>query len=152
MLKNKLILEHLDKKIVGLNNLGDIVVPPNGWIYTIRKAINMSLRQLGQRLNITPQSVKEIEEREKNGTISLKVLKQVAKALDMKFVYGFIPNDKSLEKMVEKRATELAKEIVLRTSTQMYLENQKVSDNRLKKAIKEKAEELKNEMPRILWD
>ena len=152
MLKNKLILEQLDKKIVGLNNLGDIVVPPNGWIYTIRKAINMSLRQLGQRLNITPQSVKEIEEREKNGTISLKVLKQVAMALDMKFVYGFIPNDKSLEKMVEKRATELAKKIVLRTSTQMYLENQKVSDDRLKKAIKEKAEELKNEMPRILWD
>ncbi len=152
MKNNKIIIEQLDRKIIGLKKLGEMVVPPNGWIYSIRKALNMSLRQLGKRLNITPQSVKEIEEREKNGTVSLKVLKQVAKALDMKFVYGFIPNDKSLEKMVEKRATELAKEIVLRTSTQMYLENQKVSDDRLKKAIKEKAEELKNEIPRILWD
>ena len=152
MKTNKLILEQLDKKIIKLNELGEIVLPPNGWIYSIRKAINMSLRQLGKRLNITPQSVKEIEEREKNGTISIKVLKQVANALDMKLVYGFVPNDKSLENMVEKRATELAEKIVLRTSTQMNLEEQKVSDDRLKKAIKQKTEELKNEMPRFLWD
>ena len=112
----------------------------------------MSLRQLGKRLNITPQSVKEIEEREKQGTISIKVLKQVATALDMKFVYGFIPNDKTLEKMIEKRAAELARKIVLRTSTQMNLEDQKISDERLNKAIKEKTEELKNGTPKILWD
>ena len=152
MKTNKLILEQLDKKIVKFNELGEIALPPNGWIYSIRKAINMSLRQLGKRLNITPQSVKEIEEREKNGTISIKVLRQVARAFDMKFVYGFVPIDKSLENMVEKRATELAKSIVMRTSTQMNLEDQKISDERIKKAIKEKAEELKKEMPKILWD
>lgn len=152
MNKKKLILEQLDKKIIRFNELDKIVLPPNGWIYSIRQAINMSLRQLGKRLNITPQSVKEIEEREKNGTISIKVLKQAAAALDMKFVYGFIPNDKTLEKMIEKRAAELARNIVLRTSTQMNLEDQKVSDERIKKAIKEKTEELKNEIPKILWD
>lgn len=152
MNKNKLILEQLDIKIIKIKNLDKVVLPPNGWIYNIRQAINMSLRQLGQRLNITPQSVKEIEEREKNGTISIKVLKQVASALNMKFVYGFIPNDKTLEKMIEKRASELAKNIVLRTSTQMRLEDQKISDERITKAIKEKTKELKNEIPKILWD
>ena len=152
MKKNKLILEQLDKKMIRLKSLNEVVLPPNGWIYSIRQALNMSLKQLGQRLNITPQSVKEIEEREKNGTISLKVLKQVAAALNMQFVYGFIPNDKTLEKMIEKRAAELARDIVLRTSLQMNLEDQKVSKERLKKAVKEKTEELKNEMPKILWD
>ncbi len=152
MRKRKLILEQLDKKIIRFNDMDKIVLPPNGWIYSIRQAINMSLRQLGKRLNITPQSVKEIEEREKNGTISIKLLKHVAAALDMKFVYGFIPNDKTLEKMIEKRVAELARNIVLRTSTQMNLEDQKVSDERIKKAIKEKTEELKNEIPKILWD
>ena len=152
MKKTKLILEQLDKKIIKFNELDKIVLPPNGWIYSIRQAINMSLRQLGKRLNITPQSVKEIEEREKYGTISIKVLKQVASALDMKFVYGFIPNDKTLEKMIEKRATELARNIVLRTSTQMNLEDQKISDERINKAIKEKTEEIKNEIPKIIWD
>jgi len=152
MKKTKLILEQLDKKIIKFNELNKVVLPPNGWIYSIRQAINISLRQLGNRLNITPQSVKEIEEREKNGTISIKVLKQVAAALDMKFVYGFIPNDKTLEKMIEKRAAELARNIVLRTSTQMNLEDQKISDERLNKAVKEKTEKLKNEIPKILWD
>lgn len=152
MNKRKLIREQIDKKIIKFKELDKVVVPPNGWIYSIRQAINMSLRQLGQRLSITPQSVKEIEEREKNGTISIKILKQVALALNMHFVYGFMPKDKSLEGMIEKRATEVAKEIVERTSTQMSLEDQKNTETRIKKAIKEKTEELKNELPRILWD
>jgi predicted DNA-binding mobile mystery protein A len=152
MKTKKLIREQLDKKIVKFNNLDEVVVPPEGWIYSIRQGINMSLRQLGQRLSITPQSVKEIEEREKNGTISIKVLKQVAAALDMKFVYGFIPSEKSLERMIEKRAEELAKNIVERTSIQMGLEDQKNSPERITKAIKEKATELKNDIPKMLWD
>lgn len=152
MKKRKLILAQLDKKLVQFYNLEKVVVPPNGWIYSIRKGINMSLRQLGQRLSITPQSVKEIEEREKNGTISLKVLNQVASALDMYFVYGFIPKDKTLAKMVEIRAFELAKQIVERASIQMNLEDQKIDEIRLRQAVKEKAEELSQEIPSILWD
>jgi transcriptional regulator with XRE-family HTH domain len=74
----------------------------------------MSLRQLGQRLSITLQSVKEIEKREKSGTVSLKVLRQVARALNMKFFYGFVPADITLEGMIEKRAAELAEEIAVR--------------------------------------
>ncbi|MBE0654453.1 MAG: XRE family transcriptional regulator, partial [Bacteroidales bacterium] len=102
MKTKKLIRDQLDKKIGKYSNLDEVVVPPEGWIYSIRHGINMSLRQLGQRMSITPQSVKEIEEREKNGTISIKVLKQVAAAMDMKFVYGFIPSEKTLEGMIEK--------------------------------------------------
>jgi len=152
MKTKKLIRDQLDKKIVKYSNLDEVVVPPEGWIYSIRQGINMSLRQLGQRLSITPQSVKEIEEREKNGAISIKVLKQVAAALDMKFVYGFIPSEKTLEGMIEKRAEELAKSIVERTSIQMGLEDQENSPDRIEKAIKEKAAELKNDMPKMLWD
>ncbi len=148
----KLIRDQLDKKIDKYSNLDEVVVPPEGWIYSIRQGINMSLRQLGQRMSITPQSVKEIEEREKNGSVSINVLKQVAAALDMKFVYGFIPSEKSLEGMIEKRAEELAKSIVERTSIQMGLEDQKNSPERIAKAIKEKAIELKNDMPKMLWD
>ncbi len=152
MKKRKLIREQLDKKIIRFHELHEVVIPPSGWIYSIRQSINMSLRQLGQRLSITPQSVMEIEEREKNGTISIKVLRQVAAALDMKFVYGFIPAEQTLEKMVEVRAEKLARVIVERTSTNMELEDQKTSQERIASAIQEKAEELKNEMPKILWD
>ena len=152
MKKQKLILEQLDRKIVKYKGLEEVVVPSNGWIYSMRQAINMSLRQLGNRLSITPQSVKEIEEREKNRTVSLKVLQQVASALNMKFVYGFIPPDSTFEKMIEKRANEVAILIVQRTSINMSLEDQKNSEARIKRAIKDKTEEIKNELPKFLWD
>ena len=112
----------------------------------------MSLRQLGNRMDITPQSVREIEERERNGTVSINVLKQVGRALNMKLVYGFTPRSDTLEKMIEERAYQLAIEIVQRTSTTMSLEDQKTSDERIEKAIKEKAEEIKTILPRYLWD
>ena len=145
-------MEQLDNKIIKLNILNDVTPPSSGWVHAIRQGINMSLRQLGRRLSITPQSVREIEERERNGTVSLKVLNQVASALQMKFVYGFVPQDQTLELLVDRRAHELAGKIVERASVQMGLEDQKNTDERLAKAIKDRAEELKREMPRYLWD
>lgn len=152
MKERRLILDQLDRKIIKYKNLDTVIIPPNGWIYSIRKALNMSLRQLGNRMEITPQSVREIEERERNGTVSINVLKQAGRALNMKLVYGFIPRSDTLEKMIEERAYQLAKEIVQRTSVTMSLEDQKTSDERIEKAIKEKAEEIKTILPRYLWD
>ena len=34
-----------------------------------------------------------MENREKDGSITIKALKEIAKALDMQLVYGFVPND-----------------------------------------------------------
>lgn len=152
MKRQKLILEQTDKKILLLKKVDGLVVPSMGWIYSIRQALGMSLRQLGYKLNITPQSVKEIEEREKNGTVSLKVLKQFGQALNLKLVYGFLPINGSLEEIIERRAYELAKEIVNRTSISMRLEDQENNPKRIQKAIKEKTEKLKSEMPKYLWD
>ncbi|MGI9158361.1 MAG: mobile mystery protein A, partial [Saprospiraceae bacterium] len=73
-------------------------------------------------------------------------------AMDMQFVYGFVPNDGSLEALLEKRATELATRIVLRTAHTMNLEDQANSKKRIETAIKERAAEIKNDMPKILWD
>jgi predicted DNA-binding mobile mystery protein A len=152
MKEKKLIIEQLDRKLLKYKGLERISYPPIGWIKSIRTALNMTLKQLGNRMSITSQSVKEIEDREINGSISLRVLNQVANALDMEFVYGFIPKNYTLKKMIEERALEMAKEIVNRTSDSMELENQKTSSERIKQAIEEKAEELKNKMPRYLWD
>ncbi len=152
MNKQKLILDQIDKKISSVKIADSFAIPPSGWIYSIRQSLGMSLRQLGEKLKITPQSVKEIEVREENGNISLNVLRQVSSCLDMKLVYVFVPNSGSLQQMIDNRALEIAKEIVLRTSNSMILEDQKNSEERLQKAILEKAAEIKQEMPRYLWD
>jgi predicted DNA-binding mobile mystery protein A len=112
----------------------------------------MSLQQLGNRLNVSPQGIAEMEKREANGTITINALKEIALALDMRFVYGFVPNKGSIEEMIELRAQEIAKQIVGRTHVTMTLEDQQNSKERIEKAIKQKTEEIKYEMPKYLWD
>ena len=152
MRKRKILINQLDMKFNDLKKAQSVSVPNKGWINAIRLALNMSLRQLGERMLIKAPSVNEIEQREEEGAVSLNVLKKFANAMNMKFVYGFIPNEESLDKMIENRAYEIAKEIVGRTSVNMNLEDQKNSESRLKKAVKERAEEIKRDMPRYLWD
>lgn len=150
--KRILLIEQLDSKLTCFREVKDVVSPSVGWIKSIRTALKMSLRQLGNRLNISPQSVGEMEKREAEGTITLNTLKELAFALDMRFVYGFFPKEGSIEQMIEKRAKEIATEIVTRTNTSMTLEDQQNSKERIKKAIEQKAEEIKYEMPKYLWD
>jgi len=152
IIRQQLILNQLERKIKNFYILKDVIIPPEGWINAIRTALKMSLRQLGNRMKITPQSVKEIEQREKDGTVTLNTLKQAANALNMRFIYGFIPINKSLDQMIEERAYELAKTIVLRTSNNMRLEDQENSRKRITASIKEHTIEIKKQMPRYLWD
>ena len=152
MITETLILEQTDRKIFQLKRGGRIIVPPTGWLYDIRQSLGMSLRQAGKRTGMTAQSFSETEKREKNGNITVKVLREVGAGLGLKLVYGFIPEAGSLEKMVEARALELAREIVKRTSVNMKLEGQELTPSRLKRAVKDKAKEICNEMPRYLWD
>ena len=149
---NKLQFQQLNEKIDQLTGLQHVIVPPIGWIKAIRNGIGMSMEQLGKKLSITKQGVMDIEKREKEGAITIKSLQEIAKAMDMKLVYGFVPNEGDLEQMIETRAIEMAKKIVERTSNTMKLEDQANSKERIEKAIKERASEIINNTPKILWD
>lgn len=126
--------------------------PTGGWINAIRTALKMSLGRLGNRLGITAPAVKQMEVREQSGCISINVLQKVGHALNMKFVYGFIPQSGTLNQMIKEKAREIAKEIVLRASNTMQLEGQENTEDRIEKAIQEKTEEIIRKMPRYLWD
>ncbi|WP_336518344.1 mobile mystery protein A [Pollutibacter soli] len=152
MKKKHLQVQQLDNKFRLLGGLTKITVPPSGWLKAIREALGISLDQLGRKLSITKQSVTEIEERERNGTITLKSLREAADALDMQLFYALIPKDGSLNDLIERKAKELAKQIVMRTSNTMKLEDQENSQQRIEKAIEERTTAIKNEMPRTLWD
>lgn len=152
MNKQRLQIEQLDTKFRSFTSLASITAPPVGWVKVIRLALGMTLKQLANRLSITKQSTQEIEKREKEGTITIKSLREVAKALDMELVYGFVPKDGSIDALIERKAKVLATKIVSRTSNSMQLEDQANSKKRIQKAINERATLLKNEMPKILWD
>lgn len=133
-------------------SLQKIPVPSSGWIKAIRTALGMSLVQLGNRLRITKQSAMEMERREKDGSITIKSMREAARALEMHFVYGFVPIDGSLDALIERKANEVARKIVMRTSNTMHLEDQGPSSQRIEEAIRERTEIIKRELPKMLWD
>jgi predicted DNA-binding mobile mystery protein A len=152
MKKTSLQFQQLNTKMLGFSSLSQVAIPPTGWIKAIRTTLGMTMQQLGKKLGISKQGVMDMEKREIEGAITIKALKEVAKAMDMQLVYGFVPHDGSLDALIEKRARALAAQIVLRTSQTMKLENQGNSTLRIEKAIQERTETIKNEMPKILWD
>jgi predicted DNA-binding mobile mystery protein A len=150
--KRKLLIEQLDQKLKPFQKTEMVVVPIKGWINTIRTTLNMTMAQLGSKLNITRQGVKSIEESEAKGSISINSLKAVGKALDLKFVYGFIPKEGTFDNLINIKAEKLARKIVLRTNQNMKLENQAIGDEKIKASIEDLANEIKREMRKSLWD
>jgi len=147
-----LLIEQLDARFKDMTSLREINIPPGGWINSVRIALNMSLVQLGRRLGKTSVSVREIEQRERDRSITLNKLREVGEALDLQLVYGFLPKWDSLENMIERRAEKVAREIVARSSHSMKLENQEIRGERLEREIRDRAATLKREMPKYLWD
>lgn len=152
MVMKSLQFDQLTRKIQALSALRNSITPSGGWVNAIRTAFGISLQQLGDKLSITKQSALDIEKREREGTITIKALREAARALDMQLVYGFVPMDGSLDALIERKAKELATQIVLRASHTMKLEDQENTEQRIKKAIEERTALLKSQMPKSLWD
>lgn len=152
MSKKRLQIEQLEYKLSGFKAVQEVIVPPTGWLKAVRVSLGMSLQQVADKLSITKQSVQEIELREKEGAITLRSLRETAKALDMQLVYGLVPKDGSIEDLIDRKAKELATRIVSRTSNTMKLEAQENTKQRLKKAIEVRTAQIKYELPKMLWD
>ncbi len=152
MSRKTLQIQQLDGKMRQIAHLQNIAVPATGWIMAVRLALGISARQLGNKLSITRQGVHDRESREIDGSITIKSLREVAKSLDMKLVYGFVPEDGTLDALIEKKARELARQIVMRTSNTMKLEAQENTPERIEHAIEEQIDAIKREMPKTLWD
>lgn len=150
--QKKLIIEQLDRKLRPFYDTKTVQIPERGWVHTIRTSLNMTLKQLGNKLKISSPGVKDMEERESTGSITIKTLREVGEALDMQFVYGFVPHEDSIGEFIEKKAIELATRIVQRTNINMILEDQGNSEERLKQAVNDLAIDITREMRRSLWD
>lgn len=150
--KQKLLIEQLDQKLQPFSETRKVLVPERGWINTIRTTLNMTMAQLGTKLNITRQGVRRIEESEANGRVTLNSLKDVANAMDLKLVYALVPKNGTINDLIQIKAEKLAQKIVLRTNQNMKLEDQGIGDEKIAKTIEELAQEIKREMRKSLWD
>jgi predicted DNA-binding mobile mystery protein A len=133
-----------------LTQLPPLESPTTGWIRTIREALGMTMAQLGKRLGISPQSLRNLEERERKGTISVAKLREAAEAMDCELKIAFVPRS-SLEATVQAQAARRATEQRDRLIHTMRLESQEAG---VSEVLEEKrAIELwLTKRARRLWD
>lgn len=150
--KKKLLIDQLDQKLAVFKGTEMVLIPQKGWVNTIRTSLNMTMDQLGNKLKLTKGAVQKIEEREATGQITINKLKEVGEALEMKFVYGFVPKDGTIDNLINLKAEKLARKIVLRTNQNMKLEDQGISSKKINDSIVDLAREIKREMRKSLWE
>lgn len=66
--------------------------PEKGWIATMRLALGMSAEQVALRKGVSRNAVYQAERSEKEGSISLKQMEQLAAAMGGEFVYAIVPS------------------------------------------------------------
>jgi len=126
-------------------------VPKEGWIRTVRKALGMSGAQLARRLGVTRALVSNTERAELSGSVSMKTMQKMARALDCRFVYAIVP-DEEIQNMISQRAREKALAIVERTSNHMALEAQSLSKEQFDFEVRRLQQEFVNGLPSDLWN
>lgn len=99
--------------------------PAQGWLRTVREALNMPQRELARRLGIAQPSVQALERREVKGTITLESLERAADALGCDLVYALIPRQ-PLETILRQQAEKVARAQWGAVEHTMALEDQAV--------------------------
>ncbi len=147
----KAVRQQLDQKIGSLKVFFSSGMPSQGWIKTIREALGLSASQLGKKAGFDQSRISRLEKAEKNGDLKLSSLQKIAKGLNMKFVYGFVPED-SLEQMVRGQVKKIALKRLKMLNTTMRLEKQGLSDEEQKVALNDMIEKILIEQPKDFWD
>jgi transcriptional regulator with XRE-family HTH domain len=62
--------------------------PPGGWLRALRDERDLSLKEVADRLDVSPQAVHQFEKSEVAGTISLRQLALVAAAMGCRVTYA----------------------------------------------------------------
>lgn len=123
--------------------------PRKGWIQAVRGVLGLSTTQLARKLGLSQPRITVLENAEREGTTTLKALREVAEAMNCRFEYLFIPQ-KPVDQYLKERAYEVARSKVEYVSHHMELEKQGLSEKEKKAQIEQLVEELLKS-PKKLW-
>ncbi|HBR14819.1 MAG TPA: mobile mystery protein A [Candidatus Omnitrophica bacterium] len=147
----KVIREQLDRKLESLKDFATSGMPKQGWIRTIRDAVGLSARQLGEKAGIDQSRISRLENAEKDGSLKLSSLQKIAQGLNMRFVYGFVAED-SLEQMVRAQAKKIALKRLKQLNATMRLEKQGIPEEEQQKVLGDMVEKILIDQPKDFWD
>ena len=144
----KIKAHQIEAEVRGVSKLSR---PANGWVKTIREVLGMNTRQLGNRCNVSSERIIRIETDELDGRTTLATLDKVAKAMNCKLVYAFVP-DIEIVKFIEQIAEDKARMQLMQTSHHMALEDQKTSKESMRDQIEILKGEILNNNIKHIWD
>jgi len=143
--------QYRDKVNQAVKQFGSFsMLPPEGWLRTVRTALGMSGTQLATRLGVSKARISKAEKDEPAGSVTLKTMHTMAEAMGCKFVYAVIPA-KEIEEVIKQRAIKKAREQVKTASTHMALEAQSLNEEQLNFEIERIAAEMIEKMPSDFW-
>jgi predicted DNA-binding mobile mystery protein A len=126
--------------------------PKEGWINEVRSLLCMRAEQLATRLDISQASVSNLEKAERNSSITVRKLSEVADALGCDLYYVFIPRE-DLNEVLKRRAYDVVAQSKKRVKTTMALEDQLESkDLELSEEDHVEVAQLIERRDRRLWD
>ncbi len=127
-------------------------LPRVGWVKTLRMALSMTAEQLANRLGLTRSRITQLENAEIHDAVTLRTLKEAANAMECELVYAIVPKKQTtLEKIIRKRAEQVAKERVTKTAHSMSLEAQSVDASILEKQQEDLVKSLVENLNKKLW-
>ena len=147
---NQLRIEQLQATLSKQASLPTQHVPPRGWLKLVREALGRTERQQAERLGISAATLHKSEQSEADDRITLKQLRKLADGLDCELVYTLVPR-RPLPEIVKERARAIAMEEVAGVAHSMGLEDQRPGDERLRKQVERRAEELLRSRWSNLW-
>lgn len=147
----QLKLEQTEELLQPFRRVAHAQVPRSGWVRAIREALGMSGAQLAARLNVTRQTIKDLEHSEATGRITLESLNKLAAALGCRVTYALVP-DKRLDEMQRDRARRIAESLVKPVSHSMKLEAQSISEREEQRQKERLVQKLIEGNPKKLWD
>ncbi|MFN9476521.1 helix-turn-helix domain-containing protein [Acidovorax sp.] len=104
-LKNRLDLSRLvelDCQLREFAVLRNSPAPRSGWIKAVRLALGMTAPALARRINISPQGLRQLEQSEVDGSISLNTLSRIAAGLDCEVRYVLIPRTSLVDQLLNR--------------------------------------------------
>lgn len=147
----KIMRQQVQERLSTFSDLVHLTAPRGGWIRTIREAIGLSGKKLGERLACTKGNIAKIEKSEREGTISLNTLEKAAQVLNCKLVYCLVPVE-PLEQVVENRARTIARIKIGYINHSMLLEDQGLTPKQLQQQEDMITQRLLHGNPSDLWN
>ncbi len=143
MLKKIVLKQYQDVVNLAHPKIADLALPIEGWLRTVRKALNLSGAHLSRRVGVTRAWIAKAEKSELTGSVTIKTMHNLANAMNCRFVYAIVPAaENSIEELIYIQAKKKAINIVEIANKQMGLESQSLSSKNIQFEIERLTKQL----------